>query len=197
MPESNKFLLKEYELSYEQMRFYDTRHNDFMKYLFTLTSAVAAAQFAVFKFVQGPTSGFFLCQAFLGIVVFIATILLLLAMLQNRLYFVFIARQLNYIRSHYLDTEVKELDADKFFTSTDFPAFKPFSVHTYQLLGAALVSSLFAGVTTYGCMEAADKSFSIIISLLVIVLVAFTEIIYGITYLKKRSSQTADKAIHG
>ena len=71
-----------------------------MKYVFSLTSAVATAQFAVYKLVQGATPGFFACQTFLSVIVFVATVLLYLTMLQNRLYFVYIARQLNSIRGH-------------------------------------------------------------------------------------------------
>lgn len=92
---ANEYLLKEYEQCYIQLRYYDDRHSSILKYLFSLTGAVATAQFAIYKFVQAPTQGFFACQAFLSLIVFIATLLLYLAMLQNRLYFVYIARQLN------------------------------------------------------------------------------------------------------
>ena len=73
---SNEYLTKEYELCFGQLRFYDNRNNDLLKYLFTLTSAVSTAQFAIFKLLKSPTQDFFACQAFLSIVVFIATLLL-------------------------------------------------------------------------------------------------------------------------
>jgi len=85
----NEFLHKEYELNYEQLRFYDSRQESIFLYLFTLTSSVAAAQFAIYKFFSGATQEFYKCHLFLSVVVFIATVLLYLSMLQNRLYFVF------------------------------------------------------------------------------------------------------------
>ncbi|HVO67537.1 MAG TPA: hypothetical protein VMT12_13755 [Syntrophales bacterium] len=44
---SNEYLMKEYELCFEQLRYYDDRNTNMLKYLFSLTSAVATAQFAV------------------------------------------------------------------------------------------------------------------------------------------------------
>ena len=67
----NEFLYKEYELNYEQQRFYDTRHANIFQYLFTLTSSVAVAQFAIYKFFQSPTLAFFKCHLFLSVVVFV------------------------------------------------------------------------------------------------------------------------------
>jgi hypothetical protein len=94
----SEFLLKEYDLCFEQLRFYDARQEELLKYLFTLTSATAAAQFAVLQFLTKPCTAFFAAQGFLFSVVFTASVLLYLMMLQNRLYFVFIARQINAIR---------------------------------------------------------------------------------------------------
>jgi hypothetical protein len=105
---ASEYLLKEYELCFEQLRYYDDRHSSILTFLFSLTSAVAAAQFAVYKFAEGPTQGFFACQVFLSLLVFIATLLLYLAMLQNRLYFVYIARQINAIRGYMMATEAGE-----------------------------------------------------------------------------------------
>jgi hypothetical protein len=48
----NEFLHKEYELCFEQLRFYDERQSNLLKFLFTLTSAVATAQFALYKALQ-------------------------------------------------------------------------------------------------------------------------------------------------
>ncbi len=197
MSGSTEFLMKEYELCFEQLRFYDKRHEDLLKYLFSLTSAVATAQFAVFKFLKGPTQGFFGCQAFLSIIVFIATLLLFMAMLQNRLYFVYIARQLNAIRGFLMDTEASGFKNNQLYTSTDFSALKPSSVHTFQMLGAALLSSLFAGLSCYAICPAFGEKACFGMALTATIIVAVIEIAGGIRYLSEKGQKTADAAVHG
>jgi hypothetical protein len=194
---ASEYLLKEYTTSHEQLRFYDERHSDILKYLFSLTSLVATAQFAVFKLVQGPTAGFFACQALLSFIVFIATLLLYLAMLQNRLYFVFTARQINAIRDFFMRSEAGEFHNNQLYTSTDFPAFKPSSVHTFQLIGAAFISSLFAGLSAYAVLPACGGTQCKELGLAVALIIAALEIIGGITYLSKGGKGTADEIIHG
>lgn len=193
---SNEYLMKEYELCFEQLRFYDERHSNILKYLFSLTSAVATAQFAVFKFLQGATPAFFVSQTFLSVVVFIATLLLYMTMLQNRLYFVYIARQINAIRGFLMATEARDFH-NQLYTATDFPALKPSSVHTFQLLGAALLSSLFAAVSAFAGCSAIGKGACIGPAALVFVVVALAEVIGGIKYLSAAGTVPADLVIHG
>lgn len=194
---SNEYLLKEYELCFEQLRFYDTRHSTILQYLFSLTAAVATAQFAVYKFLAGPTKGFFACQAFLSAIVFIATLVLFMAMLQNRLYFVYMARQLNAIRGYLMSAEAKDFHSNQLYTSTDIPAARASSVHTFQFLGAALISAMFAGVSAYALGPSIDKEPSLGIAISVAVVVTFVEMWGGIRYLSKRGRMTADNAVNG
>jgi hypothetical protein len=194
---SNQYLLKEYELCFAQLRFYDERHDNLLKYLFSLTAAVATAQFAVYKLLEGPTFGFFACQAFLSTIVFIATLLLYLAMLQNRLYFVYTARQLNAIRGFLMFSEASEFKNNQLYTSTDFSAFKLSSVHTFQLIGAALISSLFAGMSSFAFYAAVCEVTTISAGIGVAVIIGIMEIVGGIKYLSDSGKKTADEAVHG
>lgn len=194
---ADEYLMKEYELCFEQLRFYDERHGNILRYMFGLTSAVATAQFAVYKFTQGPTSGFYACQAFLSVVVFIATLLLYLSMLQNRLYFVYMAKQLNAIRGFLMETSAGSFKNNQLYSATDFPALKPSSVHTFQLLGAALVSSLFAGLSAFAISTAAAGEPCPASGIIVSLLVAAAEIAGGIRYLGDAKSKTSDSKIHG
>jgi len=130
----HEYLLKEYELCFEQLRFYDKRHESILKYTFSLTSAVATAQFAIYKLLNGVPSTFFRCSLFLSGLVFVSTLLLLLEMLQNRLYFVYVARQLNAIRGYLMHAAAGGFNSNQMYTSTNFPALKLFSVHTFQIL---------------------------------------------------------------
>ena len=192
----NEYLYKEYELSYKQLQFYDSRQSDILKYLFTLTSAVATAQFAVYKVSQGFTQGFLACQVLLSIVVFVATLLLFMVMLENRLYFVYMARQLNAIRGYLMQTEAGDFRNNQLYTSTDFPAFKALSVHTFQLLGAALLSSLFAGLSVYALYPALGNEANAVVPFVVFFIVAAAEILGGMKYLASSGRKAADGAIH-
>jgi len=192
----NEFLYKEYELNYEQLRFYDSRQSSIFQYLFTLTSSVAAAQFALYKFFQSPTLSFFKCQLFLSVIVFIATLLLFLSMLQNRLYFVFTARQLNAIRKYLLEKEVSEFKNNQLYTSTNFPAIKRTSIHTFQLIGASLISSMFAASSMYALLQSFGQQSSLGWSIFVFTIILIAEILLGYSYLDRQGKKTADKAIH-
>lgn len=194
---SNEYLMKEYELCFEQLRYYDTRHSEILKYVFSLTSAVATAQFAVYKFLKSPTEEFFACQAFLSAVVFIATLLFFMAMLQNRLYFVYIARQLNAIRGFLMRTEAEDFKDNQLYTSTDFSALKPSSVHTFQLIGTALISSLFAGLSCFAISPALGNKKCIGGAIAVTIIIALAEIVGGIKYLRNTDKRSADETIHG
>jgi hypothetical protein len=192
----HEYLLKEYELCFEQLRFYDERHESILKYIFSLTSAAATAQFAVYQLLHSATEDFFKFQSFLSGIVFFATLLLFLAMLQNRLYFVYIARQINAIRGYLMEVEAEHFRNNQLYTSTNFPALKPFSVHTFQLLGAALMSSLFGGLCAYSIRPSVGCKPSVKIALGASLLVFAAEVGGGIRYLFSSGRKTADEAIH-
>jgi hypothetical protein len=193
---SHDYLMKEYELCFEQLRFYDERHESILKYTFSLTSAVATAQFAIYKLLNGAAASFFVCLLFLSGLVFLATLLLLLEMLQNRLYFVYIARQLNAIRGYLMQVDAGEFRNNQMYTSTDFPALKPFSVHTFQIVGVALMSSVFAGLCAYAIRPVIGCKPSMVIGLGTWILAFAAEIGSGTWYLYSYGRKTADQAIH-
>ncbi len=191
------YLLKEYELCHDQLRYYDTRHANILKYFFSLTSAVATAQFAVFQFFEGITNTFFACQAFLAIVVFVSTLLFYFMMLQNRLYFVYTARQINALRGYFMEHEAGNFVDNQLYTKVKFSAFKITSVHTFQLFGAAFVSAMYVSLAIYAFCRAVDQSCSFYVPFLIGLLILVIEISVGIKYLSSASGKTADAAIHG
>ena len=127
---------------------------------------------------------------------FVASVLLYLMMLQNRLYFVFIARQINAIRKHMLQTEAATFTENQLYTSISFSAFKWSSLHSFQLIGAALISALFAAVSIFGIMHVLRIPFALVSAILVCIAVGLTEALAGASYLKSGSSKTADEVVH-
>jgi len=192
---ANEYLFKEYELCFEQLRFYDSRAESLLKYLCTLTSSVTIALFAVYQLEHGASVGFYKCAMFLAGLVFIATLLLILAMIQNRLYFVYVARQLNAIRGYLMEVAADGFTNNQLYTSTDFPALKPASIHTIQLLCAALISSQFGGVVVYTASLAVGESVSPYSIALAISVVFVAEMVVSLICLSE-SKKTADSAIH-
>lgn len=193
---ANEYLMKEYELCFEQFRFYDKRQQSLLKYLCTLTSAVATSLFAVFQLLHGAAVEFLRWEALISGLVFIATVLLFLAMLQNRLYFVFVARQLNAIRGYLMKVEAEGFEKNQMYTSTNFPALKPLSVHTFQLVGAALISSLFAGAFVYGGFAFLSCRLNLVLAVVACFLALAVEVTGGVLLLHFQGRKTADRAIH-
>lgn len=192
------FLIKEYELCFEQLRFYDKRQENLLKYLFTLTTSVATAQFAIYKLIQTIDDRFYVFQIFLSVIVFIASTLLFLSMLQNRLYFIYIARQINAIRGFFLSHDSAEFKSNQLYTSISFPALKLFSVHTFQMLGASMLCGLYAGSLSYGLISISKPNdCRKICSVIVFIIVSLLFTVSGSIYLFINGRKKADEAIHG
>ena len=148
---AHEYLLKEYEQCFEQVRFYDKRQANTLKYLFSLTFTIATAYFAIYKLPGGPPDVFIKFQVVVSGLVSIVTVLLYVAALENRLYFAVAARQVNAIREYFLEIEAKAggFSENRMWTGTDMPAVHRSSLHTALILGAALISSLFVGAFGY------------------------------------------------
>jgi hypothetical protein len=193
---ANEYLTKEYELCFEQLRFYDQRHENILMYTFSLTAAAVTAQFAIYKLLSGATVIFFQFAATLSGLIFVASLLLYMSLLQNRLYFVYVARQLNAIRGYMMETEAKNFKNNQMYTSFDFPALKPFSVHTFTLIGVALISSLFAGGCSYAIGPALGHAGCLALGFETGLVVLIAEAFGGIRYLLNAGKRPADQVIH-
>jgi len=196
MAESENFLIIEYQKCFEHLRYYDDRSLLLMRYLFTLTTSVATALFAIYKLKQTCDAQYYLLQSFMSLIVLIAILLLFLSMIQNRLYFVFIARQLNSIRKYFTEKHHPDFD-NQLYTTTNCPAFKLTSAHTFQIFGAATLCGLYAGLTIFSINKYFDFESGALV-LATITFVLFTLFIWGSgsIYLFIKGSKKSDDAIH-
>jgi len=106
------------------------------------------------------------------------------------------ARQINAIRGHLLKHEAPMFKENQLYTKADFSAIKPFSVHTYKLVGAAFITALFAGSSTYAFSQLGGNS-SPWCAVGIVSLCAFLGLaIGGYYYLKTQGTKSADQAIH-
>ena len=110
---------------------------------------------------------------------------------------VFIARQLNAIRCYFVKIDAEDDFQNQLYTSTDFPAFKTKSVHTFQLLGAAVLCGLYAGTFTFAVLRTSVFVASIAGWTLVVgILVTFGAASSAFWYLATKGAQNADRAVH-
>lgn len=186
-------MIKEYELCFEQLRFYDKRQANLVKFVLTLTSSIATALFAVSQ-VKDVSPIFFWKSLFaVTSIVFIATLVVYVALLQNRLYFVFVARQINAIRKYFLEHECQQFKENQMYLSTKIRASSLLSIHSAMLLGVTLISSLYAAVTFYALLHIINcpQPIPVFLGLVVVVLVSVAEIGIGHLFLFYQGKQPA------
>lgn len=182
-----EFAQKDFELCFEQLRFYDDREISALKYLFSIASGAATVVLGIFEIVKTPTSGFYGFLALLSIVIFLTTLILYFTALQNRIYFVSTASHINKIREHFIG---KMFPDDNFYYQPR-KALRWTSVHMTIIIGAAILSSLFLGLFVYFFNFTGDHAPSLIASLVAVSIAAFIEIAGGITYLHFQDKKTS------
>jgi hypothetical protein len=187
----NDYLYKEYELCFNQLQYYDSRQVDL------LNVSVTGALFALYKFLHGTNQLYFQCQMTVSVVVFVGSVLLFFAMVQNRLYFVFTARQINSIRGYLITNEVLGFtNMNRMYLDKDLPAVQIRSVHMLLLAGAAFLAGVFVASFVFALMRLTENyPASWWLSVVVFILVEVVLIQSAIRYLNSQGKLDADKAI--
>lgn len=191
------YLQDEYGLCYEQLRFYDSRNGDLLKYITSLITAVTAAQWAVYELLNEASKSFYYFLAFTSLVVSVGAALLIVAMLQNRVYFIRMARQLNAIRNFAIETDAQAFqEKNRLWTSTSMPASNKTSLHGYQIRGSILISAFFAGEVLFALLRARSESWLLSMGAggLLILILYFGGKGWAFDQLKKKGDDTAAKA---
>lgn len=193
----NDFLKVEYEQCLSLIKHYDDRQMAYMKFASGLSSSVISIIFAFHKLKNGTTVIDWGFISIISLVTSLSLLSLLLAMIQNRLYFVYPARQVNALRNTFLLQVADEFKENQMYTSTKISAFKWFSAQSFMVLFVIVQIGIYVGLLHYSFIfattnEAPCLLWSIIISIL------FTVILYAIlrTYLVVKSKQSADESVH-
>lgn len=188
----NDFLQKEYEECFKQLRFYDDRHFNLLKYVITLAIFYGIIISAIFGLYQQNLELFFQIQGILSFILVISIFLISMAMIQNRLYFIYPAKQLNEIRRKL----TKGIDdfKNQMYTKTNFSSFKIFSSQTIMIVLIYLINSVyFASIFSY-LFYLKSISFGEII--LIMITFFILQIIFFVVYISLKEKDTADKTIH-
>lgn len=187
------FLEKEYEECFKQLRSYDERHERLLTFVLMLTSAVATAIVAIWKSIPEPTRTIYLLGSLVCFVVFIATLLVLGAVVQNRLYYVFVVRQINAIRKFGL-TSVPTFNENQMQLSTKFLAIKPLSVHSLIIICINLLSAIFFSLSAFAFLMSKGSNNATSLSLVFGFIAFVVELGVAYSYLRGKSSQPGDTA---
>lgn len=193
----NEFLKVEYEKCLDLLKYYDERHLSLMKYAVGASSSVVSLIFA-FNALGGSTNSYFWQFAsILAGVTAIGLLTLFVAMLQNRLYFVYPARQVNAIRGAMVGRVSEIFSNNQMYVTTDVRAFRLLSLHTLMNLLVAMHIGAFAGFSWFCVVVTSeDVNLSIKAAVGMAVFISLLLFVLSSLYLYKRGGQNADRAIH-
>lgn len=195
--DNNQFLHQEYEESYKQLRFYDEKHSNLVKFVFTFSTTVGTILVALFQLLQNNLKVFWLAQLLICTVVFVAISIIFLGMVKNRLYFVITAKQLNAIRKYFLDNVCTGFVNNQMYLETNIPAFKLLSSQTLEILGVSFTSSLYVGTAVFSLLKYFEVEHELIYVILIAIVLIVLELIFSFEYLSTKGRLSSDKAVHG
>jgi hypothetical protein len=191
------FLKIEYERCLDLIKHYDARHVSLVKFSTTISTSAISLVVALYTLNSGIPPHFWALVAVLMAVAALGLLVLFLAMTQNRLYFIYPARQVNAIRRAMLSRVTSEFSDNQMYVTTQISAFKFRSLHSFMNLlvsfqiGSCTSLSWFAAA--YDSDSSTPQTHAAVVLALVVTLVIFAS--SGI-YLVLVGSHPPDKAIH-
>lgn len=193
------FLHNEYHECFEQMRFYDEKQFSLLKFAVSFSSSVATGLLAFYKFWGQITAIFWLASALIGSVVAVGLLLIFWKMVQNRLYFLYPARQVNALRVFLIENESPEfMKFNQMYISTDFSAVKDLSTQILMMIGGILLNAIFVAFSIFAFIRFGelDTQTALIWGILIGIFFALINLIMAFVYLDNKSSVSRDRAIH-
>ncbi|MCP4897525.1 MAG: hypothetical protein GY906_11185 [bacterium] len=191
------FLKLEYEQCINLLLRYDDRQLNLARFATLLSCAVASAMIALAPGEGNASNMPWAFMALLSALTSLGLAVVFCGMVQNRLYFVFPARQVNSIRRHELHRRPDDSFENKMYVNTAFSAFHPMSTHTIMSVFVAIQIGVFGGLFHF-CISMARTGgqqpllSSILIGLIAAVVLALAASLY----LHLMSNKTPDHAVH-
>ena len=122
----DEFLKLEYEKCLELLKHYDERQLSLLKFTTGVSSSVISLVFGFHAISPAAQPYFWHFAAVLTGVTSLGLLAVFIAMVQNRLYFVYPARQVNAIRGAMLPKIQSEFSNNQMYVTPNVPAFKLF-----------------------------------------------------------------------
>lgn len=193
----DEFLKIEYERCLDLLKYYDERHLSLVKFATGATSSIISLVFGFHALSPGVQPYFWHFAAVLTGVAGFGLLAVFVAMVQNRLYFVYPARQVNAIRRAMLEKVASEFSDNQMYLTTDVRAFKLFSLHAIMNLLVALQVGVFLAFSWFAiAVDPTNVSYSIVRALVVAGVISV--LLFGLSgaYLSTRGQYHPDRAVH-
>lgn len=190
------FLLKEYEECFAQIRVHDEAQKSMIGFTITIASFVPTVLLALYQLSGEKINPvYWLLQSAVFFTTFMALLVIFTYLVQNRLYFIYPARQLNAIRQYFMEKD-SCFKNNQMYTDYKFPGFKWMSTHILILIGVAIIASIFwiGAISSVGLYLGLDYIYWIsLVSGIIIFIITITWAKY---YISTKSKRSADVAIH-
>lgn len=183
-----KFLERDFNQCFQQMRHYDGQILDICKFAFTAYTAITGASLALYQYgrdkninYSGPAASLFLIGLLIGICLFAMLV-------RNRVYFVIGARYVNEHRDYFLKGGTLDLQIQAPIYGPDEPSY--FNWHSSQsllLYVLAILNSVLLGLGSFLLFDSCPLKRWLAITASVALLVL--QLVFAICYLKSRDSK--------
>jgi hypothetical protein len=194
----NEFIKLEYEQCMSLLKYYDERHQSFVKFAAGLSSGVPALLLAIFQLGHDANQYFWQFTALISLVTAIGLLSIFTVLVQLRLYFVYPVRQVNALRRYMLEHVASDFHENQMYLDTNFSAFKWSSAHTLLNAFVALQIGLFVGLFTYS-VEIVRTVTECRFAIAVVTASIVSMICFGLSawYLYSKSKAHPDISVHG
>jgi hypothetical protein len=194
----NDFLKIEYERCLDLLKYYDDRHQSFVKLAAGLSSGIPSLLLAIFQLKHDDGQYFWQFTSLISAVTTIGLLSIFTVLIQLRLYFIYPARQVNALRKHFLEHNAGEFSNNQMYLDTGFNAFKWTSGHTLLNGFVALQIGAFAGLSAYAIeVVLSVDEYRFLFSMLVACFFAVCSFGLSACYLYSKSKFHPDRSIHG
>ena len=193
----NEFLKIEYQACLDLLKYYDERHLSLVKFTTSVSSSVVSLVFAFYTLSSEAHQYFWHFAAVLSGVAGVGLLALFAGMVQNRLYFIYPARQINAIRRTMLGKLGAEFSDNQMYLTTDVRPFKFLSVHTLMnFLVVLQVSAFFVFSWFAMTVDPANVGLSLLKASIATALTSCALFGLAALYLTRRGRYHPDRAVH-
>lgn len=195
--EALKFLERDFNQCFQQMRHYDSQLIEILKFLFTAYTALIGISIGLYQFGMKENKDLSLPAIFALSVGLLLGIFMFLLIIRNRVYFVQVARYINTQRGFFL--QYKPLgfeDLSKMYTNHGQPPY--FNWRSSQTLLYCIIAALNS--TVFGILlfiVSAVSTYKWEIVLIGSLTLFITQLAVAIFYLKSRENKSASQAVFG
>ena len=193
----HEFLKTEYQACLDLLKYYDERHLSLVKFTAAVTSSVVSLIFGFYTLSPSAHPYFWHFSGALTGIAGVGLLAVLAGMVQNRLYFIYPARQVNAIRRTMLSRLTDEFADNQMYLTTDVRPLKPLSMHTVMnFLVALQIGTLLAFSWLAIIIDDANVPSSVLRAFIAALLISGVLFALSAWYLVQRGKYRPDTAVH-